>query len=48
MFYTTQYTFGAGSVGLAALMTANAKTALAFVPALGLGIMCNALVCLTV
>jgi formate transporter len=48
MFYTTQYSFGAGSVGLAALSTANAKTSLAFVPALTLGIMCNALVCLAV
>ena len=48
MFYTTQYTFGAGSVGLAALNTANAKTSLAFIPALTLGIMCNALVCLAV
>lgn len=48
MFYTTQYTFGGGSVGLAALTTANSKVALAFVPALTLGIMCNALVCLAV
>ena len=48
MFYTTQYTFGGGSVGLAALSTANAKASLAFVPALTLGIMCNALVCLAV
>jgi formate transporter len=48
MFYTTQYTFGAGSVGLAALTTANAKTSLAVVPAITLGIMCNALVCLAV
>ena len=32
MFYTTQYTFGAGSVGLAALTTAHAKTSLAFYP----------------
>jgi formate transporter len=46
MFYTTQYCFGAGSVGLTALATANAKTSLAFVPAVTLGIMCNALVCL--
>jgi formate transporter len=46
MLYTTQYTFGAGAVGLAALTTANSKTALAFVPAVALGIMCNALVCL--
>ena len=48
MFYTTQYTFGGGAVGLAALSTANAKTSLAFIPALTLGIMCNALVCLAV
>jgi formate/nitrite transporter len=46
MFFTTQYTFGGGSVGLAALSTAHAKASLAFVPALTLGIMCNALVCL--
>ncbi len=48
MFYTTQYTFGGGAVGLAALSTAHAKASLAFVPALTLGIMCNALVCLAV
>jgi formate/nitrite transporter len=48
MFYTTQYTFGNGSVGLAALSTAHAKTSLAFVPAVTLGIMCNVLVCLAV
>ena len=48
MFYTTQYTFGGGAVGLSALSTANAKTSLAFIPALTLGIMCNALVCLAV
>lgn len=48
MFYTTQYTFAAGAVGLTALTTANSKAALAFIPALTLGIMCNALVCLAV
>jgi formate/nitrite transporter len=48
MFYTTQYTFGDGAVGLVALNTANMKASLAFVPALTLGIMCNALVCLAV
>ena len=48
MFLTTQYTFGAGAVGLTALSVANAKAELAFVPALTLGIMCNALVCLAV
>ena len=48
MFLTTQYTFGGGAVGLVALSTANSKAALAFVPALTLGTMCNALVCLAV
>ena len=48
MFLTTQYMFGAGAVGLTALATAHAKTSLAFIPALTLGIMCNALVCLAV
>jgi formate transporter len=48
MYLTTQYTFGGGAVGLAALNIASAKTSLAFIPALTLGIMCNALVCLTV
>ena len=48
MFLSTQYTFGGGAVGLMALNTAAAKTALAFLPAVTLGIMCNALVCLAV
>jgi formate/nitrite transporter len=48
MFYTTQYTFGDGSIGLVALKTASAKASLDFVPAVTLGIMCNALVCLAV
>jgi formate/nitrite transporter len=48
MFYTTQYTFGNGTVGLAALSTGHAKASLAFVPAVTLGIMCNVLVCLAV
>ena len=46
MFFTTQYTFGNGAVGLVALSTAQAKVSLAPIPALTLGIMCNALVCL--
>jgi formate transporter len=46
MFFTTQYSFGGGSVGLAALSTAHAKSSLALMPAITLGIMCNALVCL--
>jgi formate transporter len=48
MFFTTQYTFGGGAVGMMALTTASAKTSLEFVPAVMLGIMCNALVCLAV
>ena len=48
MFYTTQYTFGSGAVGLVALTTANSKAALEFVPAFMLGVMCNTLVCLAV
>jgi formate transporter len=48
MFCTTQYSFGGGAVGLVALTTASAKTSLEFVPAVALGIMCNALVCLAV
>jgi formate transporter len=48
MFLTTQYTFGGGSVGLVALTTATAKTSLPLIPAVTLGIMCNALVCLAV
>jgi formate/nitrite transporter len=47
MFYTTQYTFGSGAVGLLALSTAHSKASHAFVPAVALGIMCNALVCLS-
>jgi len=48
MFYSTQYTFGDGAVGLVALNIANTKASLEFVPALILGILCNALVCLAV
>ncbi len=48
LFLSTQYTFGGGAVGLVALNTAHAKASLAFVPALILGILCNALVCLAV
>jgi formate/nitrite transporter FocA (FNT family) len=48
MFVTTRYTFDGGPVGLTALATAEAKASLGFVPAVALGIMCNALVCLAV
>jgi formate/nitrite transporter len=48
MFLTRQYTFGGGSVGLAALNIGEAKTSLVFTQALVLGIFCNALVCMAV
>lgn len=48
VFVAGQYAFGAGSVGAAALATGNAKTGLDFIPAVALGMMCNALVCLAV
>jgi len=48
VFYSTQYTFGDGAVGLVALNTANTKASLEFIPAFILGILCNALVCLAV
>ncbi len=48
VFYSTQYTFGDGAVGLVALNIASTKTSLDFIPALILGILCNALVCLAV
>lgn len=48
MYFTAQYKFGNGSIGLTALNTANSKVSLDFVQAIALGIMCNALVCLAV
>ncbi len=48
VFVSGQYAFGHGVVGAAALATAHAKTSLAFVPAVALGALCNALVCLAV
>ncbi|MFN7035358.1 MAG: formate transporter FocA [Bellilinea sp.] len=48
MFLTRQYTFGNGSIGLAALNIANGKVNLEFVQAIALGIMCNAMVCMAV
>jgi formate transporter FocA len=48
MFLTRQYTFGGGSVGLAALNAGEAKTSLVFAQAVVLGIFCNALVCMAV
>jgi formate/nitrite transporter len=48
MLGTQQYMFGKGSVGVAALNTALAKSTLNPLQALFLGIMCNALVCMAV
>jgi formate/nitrite transporter len=48
MFLSEQYTFSGGAIGLHALTIANNKAGLQFVPAVALGIMCNALVCLAV
>ncbi|PKN93150.1 MAG: formate transporter FocA [Chloroflexi bacterium HGW-Chloroflexi-6] len=48
VFIGKQYTFGGGAIGLTALNIAESKTALEFLPALALGIMCNALVCMAV
>lgn len=48
MFYTKQYTFGNGAIGLNALNIGEAKSGLDFVQAIALGIMCNALVCMAV
>jgi formate/nitrite transporter len=48
MFLSQQYTFSGGAIGLHALTIANHKAGLYFVPAVTLGIMCNALVCLAV
>lgn len=48
MFVSGQYQFGLGTVGVAALATANAKTGLGFIQAIALGVLCNVLVCLAV
>jgi formate transporter FocA len=48
LFLSGQYLFNKGAVGLNALNIAAAKTNLDFIPALVLGIFCNALVCLAV
>ena len=48
MFLSKQYTFSGGALGLNALTIANNKSGLNFIPAVALGIMCNALVCLAV
>jgi len=48
IYLTRQWTFDGYQVGATMLNIANAKTSLEFVPALTLGIFCNALVCLAV
>jgi formate transporter len=48
VYLSGQYEFGNGTVGGAALATANAKVELNFLAALTLGILANALVCLAV
>jgi formate transporter len=48
MFYSKQYTFGSGSIGLTALGIGESKTSFEFVQAIALGVMCNALVCMAV
>lgn len=48
MFLSQQYTFGGGAVGVNALNIAHSKVNLDFLPAIILGIFCNALVCLAV
>ncbi len=48
MFYSKQYTFGSGAIGLTALGIGESKTSLEFLQAVALGIMCNALVCMAV
>jgi formate/nitrite transporter len=48
VFWSRQYTFGAGAVGETALKIATSKSSLDFFQALALGVLCNALVCLAV
>lgn len=48
LLISKQYTFGAGSVGVAALTIANSKVHFDFLQAMALGALCNALVCLAV
>jgi formate/nitrite transporter len=48
VFFSGQFQFGGGSIGLVALRTAALKCELGFVQAIALGILCNALVCLAV
>ncbi|MFN2176428.1 MAG: formate transporter FocA [Anaerolineales bacterium] len=48
MFFTKQYTFRNGAIGLIMLNIGESKTSLGFIQAIALGIACNVLVCLAV
>ncbi len=48
VYFSGQYKFGANAIGATALSIANSKASLEFFPAIFLGILCNALVCLAV
>ena len=48
IFFSKQWMFSSGAVGLNALNIAKAKVELGFLQAIALGILCNALVCLAV
>jgi len=48
MFFTKQYTFGGGAVGITTLNIGVSKSSLEFVQAIALGVLCNALVCMAV
>ncbi|MFZ1677372.1 MAG: formate transporter FocA [Saprospiraceae bacterium] len=48
MFFSRQYLFGAGAVGINILNIAKAKCELGFSQAIALGVLCNILVCLAV
>ncbi len=48
VFLSGQHELGGGAVGATALAIGNVKCGLEFVPAVFLGVMCNALVCLAV
>lgn len=48
VYLSGQYKFGGNAIGTAALSIANSKASLEFLPAIFLGILCNAMVCLAV
>lgn len=48
MFFSKQYSFAGGNLGLNILNIAEGKTSLGFLQAVVLGVICNALVCLAV